>query len=207
MATDKYLNLQGLTEVAEYVNEKLKTVTTMPLSPKVNDTVLYKGATTAFYKQGGIYLYTIIETYYKWSDLTDTYYTKIEIPQIGDIVYLDTNGTVSGYTVEAYDSENFQITVNNLIYDRDSTGDTPVYGWVYKGGTSVILNGQNKIGEKAEFYAPTTAGTEGQVLLSKGNNTPPQWTTYSPQGYTPSVVDDSLVFIYGIIPEVENNSP
>lgn len=203
---DKYLNLQGLAEVAEKVNQKLKVVTTMPASPSLNDIVLYNGATTANYKQGSTYLYTLIDTYYEWSDLSDTYYTKSATPSVGDTVYSDTIGTDSGYTITAYDSTNNQVIINSLTYDRNSAGDTPTYGWVSKGGTSVVLNGQDKTGEKADFYAPTTAGADGQVLMSKGVNTPPEWTAYSPNGFAPSFLENSLTFTYGILPEVEGNS-
>ena len=204
--TNKYLNLQGLTEVAEYVNEKLKTVTTMPASPSLNDIVLYKGATTADFKQGSIYSYQTIEEYYQWSDLTDVYYTRDAAPQIGDTVYSDTSGTDSGYTIEAFDSLNNQVTINSLIYDRDTTGDTPINDWVCKSGTLVILNGQNKTGDEANFYAPVSSGTNGQILVSKGDSVAPQWATLSPNGYAPSFLDSSLVFTYGTLPEVDGNT-
>lgn len=203
---DKYLNLQGLAEVAEKVNSKLRIVTTMPLSPSVNDIVLYNGATTVDYKQGSTYLYTQVKEYYKWTDLTDNYYTLAAVPEIGDTVYSDTLGTDSGYTVDAYDADNNQVTINSLTYNRDSTGDTPIYDWVAVSGTSVILNGEDKTGDEASFYAPTAAGTEGQVLVSKGVNTEPQWATLSPNGYSPSFLEDSLVFTYGALPDVDGNS-
>lgn len=204
MATDKYLNLNGLAEVAEYVNEKLKKVTVMPLTPELNDIVLYNGATTVNYKQGSIYLYTVVETYYKWSDGTDDYYTKAAPPTIGDTVYSDASGTDSGFTIEAYDETNNQVTINSLVYDRDTTGDIPIKDWVAQSNTSVILNGEDKTGNEADFYAPTVAGEKGQVLVSNGTNVSPTWASFA--GYSPSLLDNSLVFTYGIIPEIEGNS-
>ena len=206
MATEKFLNLQGLSEVADRVNKKLRIVATMPASSTPDDIVLYNGATTASYKQGGTYSYKVIETYYEWSDLSDTYYTKAAAPAVGDTVYSDTSGTDSGYTIDAYDSINNQVTINSLTYDRNTTGDTPVYDWVCIGSTSVELNGQDKTGEKASFYAPTTAGTDGQVLMSKGDSTDPEWTNFSPNGYSPSFLENSLTFVYGILPEVDGNA-
>ena len=203
MATDKYLNLQGLTEVADIVNQKLKTVTVMPLNPQVNDIVLYKGTTTGNYTQGSIYIYKLKNTYHAWSDLTDTYYTLSATPEEGDVVYSDTTGTESGYSVEEYDSGNDQIQVNGLIYDRDSAGDTDVYAW-QSTNTSVILNGEDKTGNTAEFYAPTTAGQEGQLLQSQGANKAPIWTPFN--GYSPSFVEDSLIFVYGVVPEVDETN-
>ena len=184
---DKYLNLQGLAEVAEYVNQKLKIVTEMPVNPSLSDIVLYNGATTANYKQGSIYLYTTIETYYK----------------IGDPVYSDAEGTDSGFTIEAYDEINDQVTINSLIYDRDSTGDVSINKWTSKGSTSVILNGEDVTGNEANFYAPTAAGEKGQVLISNGVNISPTWASFA--GYSPSLLDNSLVFTYGVIPEIEGN--
>ena len=204
MATDKYLNLQGLTEVAEKVNKKLRTVTTMPATPTINDVVLYNGA-AGVYSPGCTYRYELVETYYAWSDLSDTYYTKAASPQVGDTVYSDTQGTDSGFTVEAYDSVNDVVTLNSTDYNRDTTGDTPVYAWINKsGGTSVILNGVDKTGSEASFYAPTASGTTGQVLVSNGDANAPSWGSIS--GYSPSVVDDTLVFTYGVLPTVNNTS-
>lgn len=159
---DKFLNLEGLAEVAEKVNSKLRVVTTMPTSPKIDDIVKYNGTTTAKYQQGSTYLYKQVGEFYKWTDLTDNYYTLAAAPAIGDTVYSDTSGTDSGYKVDAYDSVNNQVTINSLIYDRDSTGDTPICDWV-----------------------PTSSTTSG---------------------YSPSFLDDSLVFTYGILPEVEDNA-
>jgi hypothetical protein len=204
MATDKYLNLQGLTEVAEKVNKKLRTVTTMPATPTINDVVLYNGA-AGIYIPGCTYRYEIAETYYAWSDLSDTYYTKAASPQEGDSVYSDAQGTDSGYTVEAYDSTNNIITINSIDYNRDSMGDTPVYAWVNKyGGTSVILNEVDKTGSEASFYAPTVSGVSGQTLISNGVGRAPSWGSLS--GYSPAIVDDSLVFTYGVIPAVNGTS-
>jgi hypothetical protein len=42
----------------------------------------------------------------------------------------------------------------------------------YAGGTAVTLNGDNKSGITASFYAPTVAGTSGQYLKSNGSGAP-----------------------------------
>ena len=159
---DKFLNQEGLTKVAEKVNSKLRVVTTMPTSPEIDDIVKYNGATTAKYQQGSTYLYKQVSEYYKWTDLTDNYYTLAAAPTIGDTVYSDALGTDSGYTIDAYDSVNNQVTINSLVYDRDSTGDVPIYDWV---PCSSTIN-----------------------------------------GYAPTFLEHSLVFVYGLIPEVEDNA-
>lgn len=63
-----------------------------------------------------------------------------------------------------------------------NTGSTtkPIYlkagvataGSTYAGGTKVTLNGTAKGGSTADFYAPTGAGTSGQVLQSNGSGAP-----------------------------------
>lgn len=42
----------------------------------------------------------------------------------------------------------------------------------YAGGTAVTLNGTSKGANTASFYAPTGAGTSGQVLVSNGSGAP-----------------------------------
>ena len=148
MASDKYLNLAGLTEVANKVNEKLKTVTSMPASPITNDVVLYKGNSSGDFTKGRIYLYTQIGTYYGWRNGANNYYTLAVNPLIGDTVYSDTLGTDSGYTVEAVDSSNGTITVNSVIYNRYADEDTPKYDWVCQSSnTSVTVQGTSIIFE------------------------------------------------------------
>ena len=48
----------------------------------------------------------------------------------------------------------------------------------YAGGTAVTLNGSNKAGSTASMYAPTSAGTSGQVLKSNGSGAP-SWVNQS----------------------------
>jgi hypothetical protein len=201
MAADKYLNLEGLSEVANKVNQKLRTVTIMPANPEINDVVLYKGATTGDYTQGSTYMYKLDTTYYAWSDTTDTYYTKAASPQVGDTVYSDTQGTDSGFTIEAYDDTNSQVTINSSVYNRDTAGDVETYSWQCI-DTSVTLNGEKK--SDANFYAPVNGGNAGQVLVSGGSSSAPIWGSIS--GYSPSFINDSLVFAYGILPTVDQNS-
>ena len=53
----------------------------------------------------------------------------------------------------------------------------PVEANTYAGGTAVTLNGSSKASSTASFYAPTGAGTSGQVLTSSGGT--PGWTNQS----------------------------
>lgn len=45
----------------------------------------------------------------------------------------------------------------------------------YAGGTAVTLNNTSKGGLTATFFAPTSSGTSGQLLISGGNDSAPQW--------------------------------
>lgn len=48
----------------------------------------------------------------------------------------------------------------------------------YAGGTAVTFNGESKAGGTASFYAPTAAGTSGQILKSSGSGAP-TWVNQS----------------------------
>ncbi len=54
----------------------------------------------------------------------------------------------------------------------------------YAGGTAITLNGTSKAGSTASFYAPTTVGEDGQVLISGGSSKKPEWftPTYADKG-------------------------
>ena len=45
----------------------------------------------------------------------------------------------------------------------------------YAGGTKVTLNGTNKAGTTASFYAPTSYGTSGKILKANGSGSNPTW--------------------------------
>ncbi len=64
----KYLDYEGLSQVADQIKIRLKTVTTMPETPTNGMIVLFTGTTTADYKKSHIYEYQT-DT---WIDVTDT---------------------------------------------------------------------------------------------------------------------------------------
>ena len=45
----------------------------------------------------------------------------------------------------------------------------------YAGGTAITLNGTSKSASTASFYAPTSSGTSGQVLISGGSSNAPSF--------------------------------
>ena len=70
MATQnkKYLDDQGLSTVAAYINERLKTVTTMPASAGDGTVLLYTGTTSGSYVNGHMYQYSTSSS--SWVDIT-----------------------------------------------------------------------------------------------------------------------------------------
>lgn len=56
-STKKYLDYDGLSNVADKIKERLQKVTTMPASPSNGDAVLYIGTTTENYTRGLVYIY------------------------------------------------------------------------------------------------------------------------------------------------------
>lgn len=118
MAVDKYLNQDGLSHVADYVNRKLTVVSSMPSSPTDLRTVLYVGATTEDYIQGGIYIYdepndewifisaidvNLYETSWtgtqaEWAALTEDEQAKYEIVNFTD----DFDPSMYDYIIKGY---------------------------------------------------------------------------------------------------------
>lgn len=91
----------------------------------------------------------------------------------------------------------------NLVVYRSVTGSTtqPVYlassgvleaCLTYAGGTAVTLNGDSASAKEASFYAPTTVGTSGQILISSGNGAP-TWANDNQETWTFTLEDGSTV--------------
>lgn len=64
----QYLDYNGLANVAGYVNTRLKTVTTMPVSADNGAVRLYVGTSGSTYEQGHIYQYNSVDE--EWVDIT-----------------------------------------------------------------------------------------------------------------------------------------
>lgn len=131
-------------------------------------------------------------TTYTWEPIGTT---KVVIPQYtiandGDNkIQLKKDGTKVGSSV----------TINNVAHaatasklGSNTVGSTtqPIYlnGGaaticnLYAGGTAVTLNGASKASNTASFYAPTSAGTDGQILVARGTNTAPVWSPWTTAG-------------------------
>lgn len=74
----------------------------------------------------------------------------------------------------------------------------------YAGGTAVTLNGTSKAGNTASFYAPTTAGNSGQLLMSGGSSSKPEWVT---PGYADKSADNTFVGINTFTSGIVLDSP
>ena len=146
MPTQKqFLDEDGLAIVASKVNEKLKVLATMP-STNLTDglTVLYKGVTTATYKQGHIYKYDLANI--AWVDITaggiPAVTTMPSAPNNDDVVlYI-------GTTTVTY-------TANHLY--RYSTTDSE---WVDLTATVLALYKTTFQGTKAEWDLLSSAEKE-----------------------------------------------
>lgn len=89
-------------------------------------------------------------------------------------------------TYYTYESLNNALNAKQNVIPAKGSAIKPVYfsanGTVaeasaYAGGTSVTLNGSDRSGSYASFYAPTSYGTAGYVLTSgESTGVPPKWT-------------------------------
>ena len=77
------------------------------------------------------------------------------------------------------------VTYEGDIYvaTQQSTGQTPFAGseyWEHGGGGTIELNGE--FVSDPSFYAPVTSGSYGQLLISDGENSAPQWMGMGDRG-------------------------
>lgn len=126
-----------------------------------------------------------------YSAMTDTTGVKHKVS--------NSNGAVSIYTSTnrgLYDDRatnpgwiiyNTQGTTDTFIPSWANKGSTtkPVYisstggiaeGSTYAGGTAVTLNGTSLAASTASFYAPTSSGDAGKILISDGASKTPVWS-------------------------------
>lgn len=125
----------------------------------------------------------------------------LSTPSFLDACYPGDYFTTDGYYTYPISASNCDVTdlyIGSILVLRDIAGVltwvaekdpnitlgseyNPLYfnkarGWMntgaYAGGTQVTLNGKNKESSGASFYAPTTAGTSGQILKSNGSGAP-----------------------------------
>ena len=190
----KYLNEDGLQVVADKINTRLKTVTTMPLTVNPGAVRLYVGEDTADYKKGHIYKYNS-ETYYCYIAEDGGYYYHFYINEIeaGATVYacgspewfqkkadsiseLTSDFSEIGYTFSITTASPSSITISNgggsIVANRSSDDDLSNVGWtdITAGGGTADLN-----------FNPTSENAQSGIAVSQAlkqivsDNTKTDW--------------------------------
>lgn len=111
--------------------------------------------------------------------------------------YIYSNGTAGNFSYGAW-----QLTVESEADGAVGSTTKSVYlsngkiteGSTYAGGTAVTLNGVAKGASTASFYAPTAAGTAGQILKSTAGS--PEWASITNSAAT--LTSGSLVTVANI---------
>ena len=141
------------------------------------------------------------DTTYRWEPIGTT---RVRIPEYSiandgeNKIQLKKDGTKVGDSVTINNVAN-ATTASKLGSSNVGLTTKPIYlkngvateCGLYAGGTQVTLNNQNKGTTSASFYAPTVSGTSGQILVSKGANTAPAWSSWTTAGFLKT--DDSGV--------------
>lgn len=110
MAVRKYLDNTGLAEVANHVNTRLKTVTTMPVTADEGAVRLYTGETSGTFIKGHIYqMKATAEQYLQFSADESTY-------------FMTEDGTITDVAPASYSPQ-----IENVSFTDESTGATLVY--------------------------------------------------------------------------------
>ena len=121
MAVKNYLDKDGLSHVASYVNGKLTVVSSMPTLPTDLRTVLYIGPTTDDYAQGGIYI-------------LDTITNEWILISTADVSLYETSwtGTRDEWIALSAD-EQAKYEIVNITDDFGPMGDHVISGYYYNG--------------------------------------------------------------------------
>lgn len=106
-------------------------------------------------------------------------------------IYGDLNGNATTAT-----------TATKLGTANKGSGTKPIYliagvpteCSTYAGGTKVTLNNDDKGGSTASFYAPTTAGTANQILVSAGETSAPTWKATAKGAAYATTANGALTF-------------
>lgn len=110
MAYIKYAGEEAVGRIADYVNKKLAFASSMPESPDANTIVMYVGANTSAYKQGGIYQYDGTEwnliNLVKTIELTQVEYDALpSAAKLNGTIYFVTDGSADGSIISGYYNE------------------------------------------------------------------------------------------------------
>lgn len=105
---------------------------------------------------------------------------------------------ISEEDAKAYHTILLSVDEETLLFfkkDNATTSDIPDFQLSIGAlATSIILNGTDVTGTEINIFAPTNAGTAGQILTSAGSNNAPTWNTLGV--YVPEIDGDSLKFTF-----------
>ena len=183
MATDKkYLSYTRLTEYDELLKDKMAKDDAATLSSaNAHAESLAAGKSDKSHLHDDRY-YTESEIDTKLSDIN----TSINNIKGGTVVVKEAEHATSAdsathaTTSDSANTATTADTASKLGTETLGSSTKPIYlknGVAttcssYAGGTKITLNGSNKGGSSASFYAPTSAGTSGYVLTSAGSGAP-----------------------------------
>ena len=110
MAYIKYVGEEAVGRIADYVNKKLTFASSMPESPDANTIVLYVGADTSSYSQGGIYQYDGTDwnliNLVRTIELTQAEYDALpSAAKHNGAIYFVTDGSADGSIISGYYNE------------------------------------------------------------------------------------------------------
>ena len=136
---NRYLDSNGLQKVADNVNTRLKTVTTMPVSAADGAIRLYVGETTGNYIKGHTYQYND-ETYYCYIADDGGYYYHFYINEIkvGATVYAC--GAPEWFQKKADSISELTSDFSELGYVFSITAASPSSITISNGGGSIVAN-------------------------------------------------------------------
>lgn len=103
---------------------------------------------------------------------------KIQLKKDGTKINSVTINNVANAGVASQLGTSTKGTVTKPIY---LTNGIPAECNPYAGGTAVTLNGASKASKTASFYAPTSEGTKGKILVSTGGA--PTWSSWTTAGF------------------------
>lgn len=129
MAEIKYAGEEAVSRIADYVNKKLTFVSAMPASPVDEETVLYVGATTSSYTQGGVYRYDNTSTSWiminsvKTIELTQSEYDALPTAvKMNGTIYFVTDAESLTNIIEGYYNETDGKFYEESTYTTEITG-------------------------------------------------------------------------------------
>lgn len=131
MAKIKYLNEAGLRRVSEYVNAKLTFASSMPESPEEGALILYIGADTTDFSQGGVYLFDgtdwVLINLVKTIELTQAEYDALPTAaKMNGTIYFVTDAPNEGSVVDGYYNTEDGKFYQEVTFETELTGSIQV---------------------------------------------------------------------------------